>query len=925
MSLPVLSTDIRRYEKQAKVGEGPSSRTVTTDLRIEVGGAIVLTQAEANAGTPGQVYVPPTTHLTVLADRVTIEGRLSFPGRVVKIVARRIEARPAEGSNDDPAIIVDGPELDFATRQPQPLAKGLTPKRLAPLQKVPKGKKGDDATGGSILPKVPASDGNWGGPGWSADKYPAEMHGEPGDDGAPGNPGGAILLVCGDLVVAASAASLKLSARGSKGGDGQPGQDGADGGDGGEPFDGRDGVGFASLGFQMSVPGGEGGKGGNGGRGGRAGAGGNGGTVLIYAEAPIDRVSASVGAGERGQPGRGGARGEGGTGGRAAAGIRGRFVPGQPKRNDGKPGSKGDDGGTPEKDGTPGKAELSNAQKAGAALLGAISVNQLVMMTDRARAAYLSLGPEADNEARAEVLERVNWLSRFLESIPPAHPHYTAARAVVLEVMAAKDAIKRGLDWFGNGPGYVPSVSVGKLSQEVTRQLGVLKELETLNGKYVEALIAQQAMTAAVQSALSVGSAQLDAVSSEFTEVRGRLEREIEAIKQTDGERQDARKPLEDALLKFDEKVQESFGLSAETLFNALSQLSFTSAENPAGAALMGVSQVGTILNEGMKNILDDSGRPVDKGYLLGEVKRLSSPDLSVDLAQLADGRYASEPTYRVLAEYDKLRQLIQRFASITDGAQEAIRQIKNFIELVIARNRHVDYYNALLGDLVELNTLERRLKLRQQVSRDSLSRADPALDQTADFISAIYETAKQDCLKAMYLLYRAQSFWSLEPLNGFYNLLGASPTGVRFGQLEAAAGRLTRSLNSSLERIRRTPNRFPKKDDVVGVPVVLTRDRHPFIFEGLELLGMVSFRITPATRRSQAPPMWEPTVAVSTCETWLDPNGPNPFHGRADVRLTKIRVWLVGFKTSAALHTVSIASRQRAVLRAGQYALPAV
>jgi hypothetical protein len=129
----------------------------------------------------------------------------------------------------------------------------------------------------------------------------------------------------------------------------------------------------------------------------------------------------------------------------------------------------------------------------------------------------------------------------------------------------------------------------------------------------------------------------------------------------------------------------------------------------------------------------------------------------------------------------------------------------------------------------------------------------------------------------------------------------------VRYGQLDAAAGRLSSNLNASLDRIRRTPNRFPQKDEVVGVPVVLTREAHPFIFDDLELLGMAQFRIAPATRLSPAPPMWEPTAAVSTCDTWLDPNGPNPFHGRADIRLTKIRVWLVGFKTSASLHTVSI------------------
>jgi hypothetical protein len=921
------TSDIRRYEVKTKVGDAPSSPVVTTELRIEAAGEIVLTQAESSAGVPGHVYVPPTPHLTVLGDVVTIDGRLNFPGRVVKIVARRIVARCAEGKSEWqwPGIIVDGAELDRAIREPRQLDKGVTPARLAPLRKVAKGTKGDDAVGGRAQPYVGDPGGVEGKPGWSAGEHPREMHGEPGENGVPGNPGGAIILICRELSVlppkpdavsrgpfggsSPGSNTLFLFARGGTGGDGQQGQDGAEGGDGGEPFDARDGVGFASVGFQLSQPGGPGGHGGNGGRGGNAGAGGNGGSIIVYTKEPISpltAVFAYVEAGSRGRAGQGGARGEGGRGAREAGSVRSGAVPGQPKRSNGDPGLLGDQGGNPEKDGVNGSKEI-NPGKAGSAFLAAVSVPQLAMMTDRVRSSFLCLDPEAEDNARVDVLDRMEWLSMLLESVPSGHLHYPIARSVVLEVQDAKDAIRNGRDWFGNGPGYVPSVSVGRLNQDLTRQLQVLNDLETLNNEYIQALIHQKGTSGTIQNALSAGGAQLAAVAAEFTETRGKLEEEAEKIKQADNERKAAREPLEKALVNFSAKVQESFGPSAETLFNALSQLSFTSPQNPAGAALMGVSQIGTVLNEGMKNILDDTGRPIEKGYVLGEVKRLSSPDITLDLRHYADGRFAEEPIYSALVEYDKIKQLIQRFASNTGGAQTAIDQINKVIDLVLERNRHVDFYNSLLLKVVELNTLERRLKLRQQISRDSLSRVNPSLDQVTDFVSALYETSKQDCLKALYLLYRAQSFWSLQPLNGFHNLVGASPIGLVHGQLNAAAGRLTSTLTDNLERIRRTPNRFPKKDDAVGVPVVLTREKHPFIFNDLIMLGSAEFRIAPATRRSPNPGMWEPTAAVSSCDVWLDPNGPNPFHGRADVRLTKIRVWLVGFKTSSPLHIVRI------------------
>ncbi len=465
------------------------------------------------------------------------------------------------------------------------------------------------------------------------------------------------------------------------------------------------------------------------------------------------------------------------------------------------------------------------------------------------------------------------------------------------------------MDWFGNGPGFVPSVAVGTLRDRLDRQLVVMASIERVSNEYEQALVDQKDATATLQSALAIGDEQLSGINAEFATKRGKLEETAKKIKGADERRRGAKQPLQDALVAFNEKVQQSFGLTAETLFNALSQLSFTSPENPPGAALMVGSQVGTILNEGMKNIVDDTGRPIEKGYVLGEIKRLSSPDLSTDLSSMADGGFADQATYRSLAEYDKVKQLITRFANSTVGAQTAIDRINDFIEIVLERNRYVDFYNEQLQELVQLNALQRRLQSRQQVSRDSLSRSDPTLDEAAGYFSGLYERAKQDCLQALYLLYRAQCFWSLDRMDGFYDLLGTSPVGIRQGQILASAGRLGTMLTNSLDRMRRTPNRFPEDDKTVGFPVVLARSEHGFIFDDLKLFGSARFRIAPATRRSRMPDpsVWTATKAVSTCNTLADPDGPNPFYGKADVRLTKVRVWLVGFRTRAPLHSVTL------------------
>jgi hypothetical protein len=83
-----------------------------------------------------------------------------------------------------------------------------------------------------------------------------------------------------------------------------------------------------------------------------------------------------------------------------------------------------------------------------------------------------------------------------------------------------------------------------------------------------------------------------------------------------------------------------------------------------------------------------------------------------------------------------------------------------------------------------------------------------------------------------------------------------------------------------------------------MGFLVVLTNKTHHDFFIDLWESGEAEFELEPATRKSVAP-RWSlaPTKAA-----WCGSKRPNfastlenPFHGKADVRLTKVRVWLLG------------------------------
>ena len=271
--------------------------------------------------------------LEVYADDLTIEGNLKFPGRSVTIVSRVLHGKVLPGK--EATISVSGPA---GAPPPKKLNVGESPPNSG-KKKLSVGPTGNPGVINVWYP-YPGS-GVRDEPGGNApDGDPDEMNGEPGQQGAPGMPGGSITIVCNDIE-----GSVILRALGGKGGNGQDGQDGAKGGTGGAGADATTG-GAMDMGWGLATGGGNGGKGGKGGNGGQGGPGGAHGTILTYArnfrEKPGDNwqiiasqahpynpfPSSSV-PGVRGTGGRkgiGGAPGDGGAGGRPSSSAVPGFV-----------------------------------------------------------------------------------------------------------------------------------------------------------------------------------------------------------------------------------------------------------------------------------------------------------------------------------------------------------------------------------------------------------------------------------------------------------------------------------------------------------------------------------------------------------------------------------------------------------------------
>jgi hypothetical protein len=373
-------------------------------------------------------------------------------------------------------------------------------------------------------------------------------------------------------------------------------------------------------------------------------------------------------------------------------------------------------------------------------------------------------------------------------------------------------------------------------------------------------------------------------------------------INTLDDKRKDARRELFTMLDSFEKAVMDTFRVRTDTFFNCLSQLSFTNVHEPVSALAMGVSQVGVMVDEANKNVLTDAGDTINKKWLVDQVEAVKEDaDLRSEFQKRADGFISDEGSFRLLVRLDKFRDLCKEFYTELKDARTVRKKLDNYIELIVERSRYIDYCNSLVRLLLDLSGEYAKLKLQSiKVQGEIAAQAKPGLPAMTTFVSGLYEGVKAQCLSDLYHAHRAYAFWALKPYSGFFDLIGRSPGAINHAQLSSAYSALKGNVLEALGKNYRTPNRFPAKEEderSMGRVVALTKKDHPGFFDELAALEEAEFELEPATKKSAQPDHTFAPTKAAWCDSRPDKAWalPNPFHGMADVRLTKVRVWMIG------------------------------
>lgn len=520
---------------------------------------------------------------------------------------------------------------------------------------------------------------------------------------------------------------------------------------------------------------------------------------------------------------------------------------------------------------------------------------------------------------------RLSWVVGILDQIPDSHPQKPLARKICQSAWTAQTNYNRGLDYYGKTPRFAPILSLDTYLTALESSLAPLKDIEEKANAYFSALRDQKDAMSDMQAAVNQTDKALALLNVRKNKILEEKNDTSDEITRLDAEQKAARQDLKNELDGLTRQVKEAFGLSTDTFFNCLFQLSFINVHEPANALDMGTrlglaggmglaqagtmaaSQLGLMLKEAHDNVLTKSGESINKDWMLEQIEVVKEDaNLQAEFTKRENGMFSQEGSARLLVDLVKFRDLCKQFYGKLDDARTVREKLDSYIDAITKRNRHIDYYNLLIGALLDLSAEVDKLKLQRTTVQGAIaSKTQPGLPSMATFVSGLYERAKAVCLSDFYLAYRAYAFWALEPYSGFYDKIGRNPGAVNYDQLNIVKSDLKNEVLEALGKNYRTPNHFPASEESewsIGRVVVLTRKTHSDFFEDLSSFAEAEFELEPATKKSVAPKSnFAPTAAAWCGSERPDfaPTLPNPFAGMADVRLTKVRVWLVGKKNN--------------------------
>ncbi|MEU8569597.1 hypothetical protein AB0C51_14770 [Streptomyces pathocidini] len=521
--------------------------------------------------------------------------------------------------------------------------------------------------------------------------------------------------------------------------------------------------------------------------------------------------------------------------------------------------------------------------------------SQCARLLEIIRLRYLTLNPVHNAQGvrdLAILLTRLEARTRLFAKVEDNSPlvHYYAEhegsmgavgsvrrlRAINTQCNSLLTQLKSGLDLYGYNPHWVPMGSFEFYSSLLDQMISNFSVIEKSNNSYFDGLKQNSKSLKSIKearqqsdSARIKAKAEVDLILKSLPVIGHNIavyETELPSLKE------DLRKKID----RFAEKVKTKFNIDVEQLLSALSMVAFA----PQSKFMM-MTQLADVAYHNINSLATDAGVNVNRSYLVNEIKAIGSSidSLKEGYHSLDNGLLQPDDPQagKLIVEEKSFRETFDTLKNTFSEVKDVEDAFSVYIEKILDRNTQILLYNANVilaaGDLQDIKDAEKRIA---ELNDNALDAMQPDLPDLVSFVSQLYYRSREQIMRTLDLTARAYRMWALSDRD----LIAETFAQVTVAKIDETALRVARNsilfaLEGAVQNFGTNSARFPANAKGKGIIVEIGKDQ----VASFRRNGIISIRPT--------------TVKVTTGRD------TSPFAGMANVRVTRVRVWMKGAKTA--------------------------
>ncbi|OTB13542.1 hypothetical protein K445DRAFT_64581 [Daldinia sp. EC12] len=448
--------------------------------------------------------------------------------------------------------------------------------------------------------------------------------------------------------------------------------------------------------------------------------------------------------------------------------------------------------------------------------------------------------------------------------------------------------ISSGLDFYGHAPAWVPRGSYEFYKRQLDDILIGFADIETNYVTFQQEATTQLKKRDIITHSTAIARTLISRARQDIARLNTELEATSTMIQSLPTDFKVKREALVSAIKAAGNKInQTKFSVSLPDFLAAAAQFAF------APGLPMASIQAASLITEGVTQVQDDNDMRINKAYLVSKIMAIEA-DMDGLKEGLAVGPGQGSLTIddpgaaKLLVEEHSLMALVHQYRGLLGDSSVARIKAKfeEYVNTILMRNNYVIRYNAIITLISQsygiIDSQQHQLDL---LDRQSIEDIDPDLPGLALFVEQAFFDSAAQVLKVLYRAERALAFWTLAaPVDNLSTLRQGGfirsnhGTNSLYSSFVSAKNNI---ITAYADAIENSMNHSQKFGDSVPIKVYLSHD-------DLEDLQTGVYVTLPAARST-------------TQKT------DNPFADCADVRLSRVRFYVKGAKTSDDMLDVSL------------------